>query len=204
VHRPRCTDGDGVRADRPAGANIMLRLQDNPPMLPDRFASVSELAGDWWVAHTKPRCEKALAFDLMVDGVGFYLPMALKVTVSGGRKRRLMVPLFTSYLFVCGDAAARGAAMQTNRVVQLLPVRDPARLVDELRGIERVLAGDGQLELYPFAVVGARCRVGGGPCWGGVGVVVGRARRTTLVLQVSMLGCGAALEVEPSLLEPVE
>jgi len=182
----------------------MLRLQDNPPMLPESVASVTELEGNWWVAHTKPRCEKAVAFDLLFREIGYYLPMAHKTIISGGRKRRSLIPIFTSYVFFCGDQEARTAAFHTDRIVQVLPVTQRQKFVTELWSIERTLAVNGQLEQYPFAAVGRRVRVRCGAFMGIEGIVVRRDHRPLLVLQVSMLGCGAALEIDPSLLEPVD
>ena len=89
----------------------MLKLADNPRMLPSEFQSVLDLPGAWWVAHTKARNEKALAFDLSDRGVGYYLPMAERIKVSGGRKRRVMLPLFTSCVFFTGGSDARIAAL---------------------------------------------------------------------------------------------
>ena len=43
-----------------------------------------------------------------------------------------------------------------------------------------------------------------GPLMGTTGVVVQRTNRATLVLEVSILRQGAALEVDLSLIEPVE
>ena len=42
-------------------------------------------------------------------------------------------------------------------------LRERERFVSELHSIELALAGNGQLDLYPFAVVGKRVRVLGGP-----------------------------------------
>lgn len=182
----------------------MLKLEENPPMLPECVGSVLDLEGPWWVAHTKPRCEKALAGDLLRSGVRYYLPMALKVKISGGRKRRLMIPLFTSYVFFCGDAEDKIEVFQTDRVVQIIPVKERESFVQELYDVERALASNGQLDIYPFAAVGKKVRVHSGPFMGIVGTIVQRDHRPLLVLQVSMLGCGAALEIEPSLLEPIE
>lgn len=173
-------------------------------MLPHRYTAVAELEGTWWVAHTKPRCEKALAFDLLIDGVAFYLPMSLKVIMSGGRKRKLMMPVFSSYVFVCGNETSRISALQTGRVVRTIPISDQSTFVEELGSIERALKVNGRLDLYPFAAVGRRCRVRTGPFVGIEGIVAHRDERSVLVLNVTMLGCGAALEIDMSLLEPVD
>lgn len=182
----------------------MLKLADNPPILTPQVETLADLEGHWWVAHTKARHEKALAWDLLRRGIAHFLPMRERVTFSGGRKRRVIIPLFTSYLFFCGNENDRYKAMTTHRICQTLDAFDQARLIDELAAIESALAGKADLEPYPQPAVGRRCRVTAGPFEGLEGVVVQRARRARLVLQVGLLGQGAAMEIEADLLEPID
>jgi len=57
----------------------MLRLSDNPAILTPEVQSVTELSGTWWVAHTKARFEKAFAWDMLSHGIGYFLPMRVKM-----------------------------------------------------------------------------------------------------------------------------
>jgi hypothetical protein len=182
----------------------MLRFDDNPPMRTASVASVADMTGDWWVAHTRARFEKALAFDLTAKGIEYFLPMIERVKMSGGRKRKLLLPLFPSYLFFCGNSDSRYAALATNRLCQAIPVTDREKFVGELVALELALSHHAHLDLYPFAAIGRRCRVRVGPLQGIVGTVVRRDNETRLVLQVSMLGQGASLEIDTDLLEPAE
>jgi len=77
----------------------MLKLSENPAILTPDVQSLAELTGTWWAAYTKPRFEKAFAWDLFSHGIGYFLPMREKIIFSGGRKRQMMAPLFTSYVF---------------------------------------------------------------------------------------------------------
>ena len=86
----------------------MLAFADNPPVLSPGVRGVAERRGRWWVAHTKARCEKAFAGDLLPGRVAYFLPMTERASVSGGRKRRGMMPLFPSYVFFCGEADGEG------------------------------------------------------------------------------------------------
>ncbi|QOV90646.1 transcription termination/antitermination protein NusG [Humisphaera borealis] len=172
-------------------------------MLPSGCKSVGDLQGKWWVAHTKPRCEKTLAFDLLTNSVGYYLPMCRKDYVSGGRKRSSLIPAFPSYVFVCGDEADRLRALESGQIVRPIPVANQAEFVEELRSIETALLVRPSLDVYPFAVVGKRCRVRSGPLIGIEGRVIRRDNRQILVLAVTLLGSGVALEIDPALLEPV-
>jgi len=182
----------------------MLRFDENPRMLPPEFESIADIAGAWWVGHTRARFEKAFAFDLAARGIPYYLPMVERIKISGKRKRRLLIPLFPSYVFFCGDAESRQAALTTDRLCQVIPIVNQHEFTSELISLERVLASNSQLDLYPFAVVGRRCRVRAGPLEGITGTVLERDNRSRLVLQVSMLGVGAALDIEVDLLEPVD
>lgn len=187
----------------------MLKLADNPPLRPASLAHVAAARGTWWVAHTKARAEKALAWALLPHGVDYFLPMVERVTFSGGRKRRGMQPLFGGYVFVSGGDDARGAALASGHVARLIPVRDQAALVGELGQLEATLDAGLGCELFPHLAVGRRCRVTAGPLANVVGVVLAHeagddvaARR--VVLNVSVLGQGALVRLDPSLLEEAD
>ena len=183
----------------------MLAFSDNPPVLSPGVSSVAECRGRWWVAHTRARFEKAFAADLLARSVAYFLPMAERLTLSGGRRRRGMAPLFPSYVFFCdpGDDA-RHRAIATGRLCQVLNVADQRRLVGELSALELALAAKAPLAPYATAAaVGSRCRVTCGPFRGLEGTVVRDGGRTRIVLEVGMLGRGVVMEIEAGLLEPV-
>ena len=156
----------------------------------------------WWVGHTKARFEKAFAFDLLARRVPYFLPMVERVRMSGGRKRRGLMPLFPGYVFFRGGREDRYRALATDRLCQVIEVADQARLAAELAALDRALAAGVSLDAYPFAAVGRRCRVACGPLEGVEGVVVRRDGTTRLVLEVAMLGQAAAVEIDAGLLEP--
>jgi hypothetical protein len=182
----------------------MLKLADNPPGLTPGYASVGALPGRWGVAHTKARSEKAFAFDCLSIGVGHFLPMRRRVTVSGGRTRHGLIPLFGGYVFFCGGEDARHRVLATHRLCQVIEVADQTRLVRELAALERALAGGLELNLYAGPRVGHLCRVTGGPLKGHCGILVRRQGAARLVLEVGILGQGVLVEVDDGLLEQVE
>jgi len=182
----------------------MLKPADNPPMLSPPAESVLSLEGRWWVAHTRARNEKALAWDLVRESIGYFLPMKDRVRHSGGRKRRVMLPLFTSYFFLCGTPEDRYRAMTTNRISHTITVADQERFVRELAFLEQALQGQAKLDFYPQVALGQTCRVTAGPFKGIEGVVVRRSPRARVVLQVGLIGQGAAMEIDADLLEPTD
>ena len=173
-------------------------------MLPPGVVSVADLPGDWWVAHTKSQFEKAFAWQIGSVGIGYYLPMIARTTFSGGRNRHGMYVLFPGYVFMCGDGDVRYRALMTHKLAQVIPVVDGQKLISELTSIERVIRSGLALELYPSAVQGKRRRVMSGPLEGIHGVEMQRENVTRLVVEVSVLGTGASVEIDPDLLEAAE
>jgi len=182
----------------------MLKLSDNPPSLFPDNTPLTEIPGPWWVAHTRSRFEKAFAHDLLARGVPYFLPMIHRLTISGGRKRQLLMPLFNSYVFFAGSEEDRYTALATDRLCQVIPVRDQPRLIRELSTLQTVLTSRTHLDPYPFLAIGHRCRIARGPFQGIEGTVIRRDNLTRIVLHVSILGQGAAMEIHPDLLEPIQ
>lgn len=182
----------------------MLKYSDNPPMLAPWVDGVQQLAGRWWVAHTRARQEKALAWDLHHRQIGYFLPMYETVRVSGGRKRRVLTPFFPSYVFLCAGAEQRISALQTDRICQLVEVSDQQELVRELLAFEQVLARGLPLRVLPTIATGRHCRITSGPFRGLEGPVIREGRSARIVLRVSAIAQGALLEIDAGLLEPVD
>jgi hypothetical protein len=182
----------------------MLKLSENPPVLYPDGASVQTLPDRWWVAHTKARFEKQFAWDLARREIPYFLPMIQRTSFSGGRRRRGLMPLFPSYVFFCGDDSARLAALVTDRLCQVIEVADQETLKRELTSLHRAIVSGMTIDPYPFAVVGSRCRVSGGPLRGVEGTIVRRDGIERLLLEVHMLGRGALVEISPDLLERVD
>ena len=182
----------------------MLKTSENPPQVHPDEQSIAAWAGPWWVGHTKARAEKAFAWDLLRGDIRYYLPMSTHVKVWGGRRRTVLLPVFTSYVFFCGDAEARYRALATDRLCQTIAVKHETELVRELSSLQTVLATGTPLNIYPYAVRGKRCRVKQGALEGTEGIVVQDADVTRLVLKVSVLNQGASLEISADLLEAAE
>lgn len=182
----------------------MLKLSDNPPILPTGVESLAQLDGYWRVAHTKARCEKVFAWDLLHQKIGYFLPLIERIHISAGKKRRVLMPLFPSYVFFCGTDEDRYKALVTNRLCQTLDVKDQKGFIRELLAIEQAVKNKADLDIYPQPAIGQRCRITAGALKDVEGVVIQRSRRSRLVLEVQLLGQGAVMEVDSELLEPVD
>lgn len=180
----------------------MLKLASNPPMMFPAGASPAEIAARWTVAYCKPRQEKALAWDLVRKQVTYFLPMVLRETSSGGRRRRNLYPLFPSYIFLAGDEAERLAVLKTDRTVRLIEISEAEqpRFRREIAALDMAVEhAPKSLELYPRLVPGALVRITAGPMKDIEGVVLQAGNKRKLWLGVSVLGVGATLEIHADL-----
>ena len=144
----------------------MLKLSENPSILTPDVDSLIEINGTWWIAYTKARFEKVFAWDMLSRRIGYFLPMREKIIFSGCRKRCVMMPLFTSYVFFCGTEQDRYTALTTNRLCNVIEVADQERLIGELMNIEKALLTNTVIDNYPRLAIGNNCRIVSGPMMG--------------------------------------
>jgi transcription antitermination factor NusG len=187
-----------------------MEPSDSPAMLagaqPDPYAPgpADASCGDWWVVHTKPRQEKALAGDLTRLGVVHFLPLVSVRRKTAGRVIQRYLPLFPSYLFFCGRENERYATLTTHRVANMIAVSDQEQLRRDLHQIHTVVCSQEPVDLYPAIQQGKRCRVIQGPLAGLEGVVLRRRDVCRVYVGVQVLGQSAEMEIDPALLEVVE
>lgn len=182
----------------------MLKAKDNPPVLWPEDVGLDEFEGTWWVAHTKSRNEKALAWQMQKHGISYFLPMSEKVSRSRGRTVRSILPLFTGYVFFCGGEAERLEVLKTNRVASLITVDDQKRLVDDLMPIARILLEGEDILPHHYIKEGQKCRVIAGALMGTEGIAVKVDQQLRLVLQVDILGQATSVEVASDMIEMIE
>ena len=183
---------------------MVLKLEENPPIAWPEGKLVGDFTGTWRVAHTKSRNEKALAWQMQHKDISYFLPMNKKVYRRKGRTFRSLLPLFTGYVFFCGDEEERVEVLRTNRVANIIEVQDQSMLVAELGPIQLALDEGEQLLPHKYIKAGQGCRVIAGPLVGTEGIVVRTREHTRLVLQVDMLGQATSVEIAMDMIELIE
>jgi transcription antitermination factor NusG len=182
----------------------LLKIDENPPIEWPEGKSLRDFTGLWWVAHTKSRNEKALAKDLIQKDISYFLPMNWKVRRQRGRTIRSLLPLFSGYLFFCGKETQRIEVLRTNRVANLLEVKDQQKLLDELLQIEQALQAGVVLTPHKYIKMGQYCRVIGGPLADLRGMVVKVRGTARLLLQIDMLGQATSVEIDTDMIEVID
>ena len=158
----------------------------------------------WRVLHTRSRQEKVVARSLEQAGHECFLPLVKRAKYYGHRKRVTEQPLFACYVFLFAPLEASWPVESLGRVVNVIAVRNQGKLEREIGHIRRVLQEGGALDRAERMPVGSRVRVTSGPFKDIEGILERWGGKHRLVLQVEALGQAAGLEIEASLVEPVE
>ena len=74
----------------------------------------------WYVLYTKPRQEKKVADSLNSIGIEVYCPLVTQMKQWSDRKKKVQVPLITSYVFVNIEEHQREAVFKVSGIVRYL------------------------------------------------------------------------------------
>ena len=137
--------------------------------------------------------------------IPFYCPIIPHRTRSpAGRMRTSYIPLFSNYLFMCGDGFARYRALQTNLISKTIEVADGLELTRDLRQIQRLIELGAPLSIEARLQPGARVRIKHGPLAGIAGVILKREGQSHLQVAVNFLQQGASVKLEDFQVEQVD
>jgi transcription antitermination factor NusG len=74
----------------------------------------------WYVLYTKPRQEKKVTDSLNAIGIEAYCPLVTTIKQWSDRKKKIQVPLITSYVFVHIEEHHREAVFKVSGIVRYL------------------------------------------------------------------------------------
>ena len=171
--------------DSPRGANKLFRVID--------FL--------WFVAHTRPRCEKKLVQVCERAGISATLPCYRAAHKYRGKTVVFSKPLFPGYVFLQMSGDMRAKVLQGDHVANLLEVFDQDLFVQQLNEILRALETDQEIRLAPMIGTGARVKIKQGPLRGIEGWVESRYGMNTVLLRLDFIGQAAAVKMEAGELE---
>jgi len=155
----------------------------------------------WYVAHTKPRCEKRLREYCERLGLESTLPLYRSVKQYRGKTVVFHKPLFPNYLFLRLVAEQRPCLAATDYLARLLAVPDQDEFQSQLQDIQRALEANVEIRLAPCIVPGSRVRIRAGPLQGVEAWVEDRLGMSEVLLRLDFIGQAAAVKLDAELLE---
>lgn len=157
---------------------------------------------DWYVLHVKPRTEKKVVSFLESYRFFQYLPLYVKVRKVQRRKVRTELPLFPGYVFTKLYPDERIKILQTNLIVQTIPVPRPREMIHQLRHISRASRNAPAIEVANPFKAGDLVRVKYGPFRGIEGYMKREGADSKIVVNLDILGQAVEMSISPADCEP--
>jgi len=157
----------------------------------------------WYVAHTRPRCEKKLARYCERERFSVTLPCYRSVKQYRGKTATFHKPLFPNYVFLQLLLPQRQRVYHSDYVANLLDVPDQEEFKQQLGDILFALEREVEVRLAPTIGPGTRVRIKSGPLEGMEAWVEGRSGMVEALLRLDFIGQAAAVRVDATELEPI-
>jgi transcription antitermination factor NusG len=157
----------------------------------------------WFVAHTRPRCEKKVTQFCEREGFHATLPCYSTAHKYRGKTVVFRKPLFPGYVFLQLTDDQRRKVYGSDYIANLLNVPDQETFVRQLSEILLALETSLEIRLAPSIGKGMRVKIKQGPLRGMEAWVEDRYGMNTVLLRLDFIGQAAAIKVEATDLELV-
>ena len=157
----------------------------------------------WFVAHTRPRCEKKLLQFCEREGLSATVPCYRAAHKYRGKTVVFQKPLFPGYVFLHISAERRAKVYRSDYLANLLEVVDQELFIRQLDAVLRALETDSEIRLAPNIGEGMRVKIKHGPLCGMDGWVEQRYGPGTVLLRLDFIGQAAAVKLNATDLEPI-
>ncbi len=152
----------------------------------------------WYAIYTKPRFEKMVDYGLNKKGLISYLPIHTVKRVWSDRIKKVLVPLFPSYVFVYANPMERYRAIQTHGALKVIsfngqPIRIPA---GQIENVKKMLMFECSPEPFQYFNFGDEVEVLYGPLKGVKGYFIEHRGKQRLIVSIHDIQQSLAIEME--------
>lgn len=175
-------------------------MSTHAPVIIDELFGELELPTDerqWFVARTKPRCEKKLAQHARRNEIHYYLPLMKSKKIYQKRKVEFTKPLFPGYLFVCMNFNQKQTLLISGFSAGFLPVKHQQHLLDELKALHKIPDDNIKIGYQYWLSSGLEVKIISGPFAGSIGVVESHDKIDEVRLQVDILRQAVLVRINP-------
>jgi transcription antitermination factor NusG len=161
----------------------------------------------WFAVQTKARHEKRIAAELTEEGIVAFLPLSKEVHQWSDRKRKVEVPLFSTYVFVRigGDRNHRVTVLKTNGVFRFVGIRGAGVPIpkEQIETLQTIIREKVCFSPHPFLNVGRKVRIRGGSLDGICGILSAIYDNQSLIVSVDSIQRSLALQIDGYGIEPI-
>jgi transcription antitermination factor NusG len=158
----------------------------------------------WYVAHTRPRCEKKVAEFATREGFQVTLPLFKSVKKYPSKVIQFEKPLFPNYVFLRLLPHERKKVYQSDFVANLLDIPDQRTFQEQLEVILTALETEYEITALPHISVGKRAKIISGALRGMEGYVEERQGKILVLLRLDFIRQAAAVRVDATDLKLID
>lgn len=159
----------------------------------------------WYALYTKPRFEKKVEAVLLAKGIQVYLPLQATLKQWSDRKKKVLEPLFKSYLFInIHLETSRADVLQTLGVVKFVRIGSETVRIREsqIEAIKLLLANETDLVIQSETFyAGDKVVVNAGPLKGLEGYIIDTKGNRNFAVTIEQLGTAMCLTIPATYLK---
>ena len=159
----------------------------------------------WYAIYTKPRHEKKVNVSLIEKNCETFLPLITRMRQWKDRKKRIEIPLFSSYLFANFDYKNRFHILETEGIVKIVNFHGiPACVPDwQIESLKKMLEYPEKICLERYIKPGEIVEIVDGLMKGLRGMVIKRKNQERLFLSIEGIMQSVSIEIDQSLVKRV-
>lgn len=159
----------------------------------------------WYAVYTRSKAERKVLAEFERLGIDSYLPLVVRVKQWSDRKKKVLEPLFRSYIFVLTHESDHFKVVQTEGVLKIVgfgkkPVRIPDQQIEAIRFY--VNEHEQEEEDPENLSIGQLVRVKHGPMEGLIGRLVRQKNKYRLIVMIDAVGRSLTINIPRTRVEP--
>ncbi len=158
---------------------------------------------NWYAVYTRSRTEKKVYCRLLEEHIHTFLPMKKTVRQWSDRKKRMEIPLLTSYVFVNVSRFEYEKVLKTDGVVKFVSFEGKAAPIPQKQIDNLVLLANSNAEIEKTIKnfkSGQRVKVVDGPLKGLNGELVVHGRKKRFLVRIDHIAQNLLVNIPASLL----
>ncbi len=162
------------------------------------MAAVNDIAVKHWLAlYTKPRQEFKAAIQLESVSIEYYLPTFTAMKKWSDRKKKIIEPLFRSYIFIHVAEKERMLAVFQKAIVKTVSFNGKPSVIPDwqIENIKKMLIESPEVFVTNKIEVGTKVKIVDGPFKDVIGVVTGAQEDKWLSVSIDLLRCSVKVRL---------
>lgn len=165
------------------------------------------MESNWYAVYVRSRHEFKVKNALTARGIEAFLPVAERLREWKDRKKLVVFPLFSGYLFIRLETSSRAflTVLQTKGVVKILGDSSGYQPVvqEQMDSIQALTGCTNEIEEHPYLQEGEAVRIIKGPLAGITGILVMKDKKHRVVVSIDLLQKGVAVTVDREDVQPL-